>query len=276
MVITESNRTFEQTWDTLVSTLETNPNITVIKKLDHADNAANADLDLLPTREVFFGNPNLGTPIMQQNQLAGIDLPQKMLVWEDERGRVFVGYNHPDYLGARHDVGDAATLDTIEGALATFAGIATDNEVDNRASKLNRIARNPGLVFVDSNYGVDETYQRLIAAIEAAPPNILFMLEHDANADRVGLDLAPTKLIVFGNPVLGTPLMQQRQTIGLDLPQKFLVFENPDGSVQIAYNDPFVIAKRHRVRGQCDLLSTIANALAGLSGNAAGATSDKP
>ena len=270
MTIAQSAMSFEDTWDTLVATLDANPNIGIVATLDHAANAANAGLDLLPTREVFFGNPNLGTPIMQEAQSAGIDLPQKMIVWEDARGRVFVGYNHPDYLAARHGVGAVTTLPTIEGALAAIAGIATNTDVVGETRKTGIFARNPGMIHVDSAFSADETFARLVAAIEAAPPNILFVLEHEQNAAAVGLDLAPTKLIVFGNPALGTPLMQDERTIAIDLPQKFLVVENADGSVQIVYNDPYAAARRHKIRGHDGVLDAIAGALAGLAGAAAG------
>ncbi len=287
MTIVESNRSFDDTWNTVIDTLDANPNIGIVATLDHAANASSVGLELGPTREVFFGNPNLGTPIMQASQTAGIDLPQKFLVWEDRRGGVSVGYNDPSYVAARHDAADAPTLDTIAGALANIAAVATDTDPDDDHRRrrcgrwgswggwghdpLRRVARRPGLVFVDSAHDVDTTFERLIATIEAAPPNILFTLEHDRNAARVGLDLAPTKLIVFGNPVLGTPLMQRRQSTGIDLPQKFLVFERADGTVQIAYNDPRFVAKRHGVRGERATLETIAGALAGLAATAAAA-----
>lgn len=284
MRIVESERTFDETWETLIATLDGNPNIGIVATLDHATNAESAELELPPTREVFFGNPALGTPIMQASQTAGIDLPQKILVWEARRGRVFVGYNEPAYVARRHDARDAPTLDTIAGALANITAAATGTEppADEGHRRHHRrcgrstwakrhgwFGRSDGLVTVESAHDADTTFERLVAAIEAAPPNILFTLEHDRNAAQIGLDLAPTKLIVFGNPVLGTPLMQRRQTIGIDLPQKFLVWEDADGTVRIAYNDPYVIARRHRVGGERDTLDTIAGALAGLSAAAA-------
>ena len=292
MEIVESERSFDETWDALIATLDANPNIGIVATLDHAANAASIGEELRPTREVFFGNPNLGTPIMQTSQDAGIDLPQKMLVWQDEYDRVFLGYNTPDYVAARHGAEAAPTLDTIAGALANLAAAATGTDPDGaddrkhrrsrycrwfgqqshwRAGSLWWIAHRPGLVWVDSAHDVDTTFRRLVDTIEAAPPNILFTLEHDQNAARVGLDLAPTKLIVFGNPALGTPLMQRHQSIGIDLPQKFLVVERADGTVQIGYNNPRFVVRRHGVRGERDAVRTIRSALAGLAGAAASA-----
>lgn len=269
MTIVASTMSFDDTWTTLIDTLDANPAITVVATLDHAANAASAGLDLPPTKEVFFGNPALGTPVMQASQTAGIDLPQHLLVWQDQRGRTFVGYNHPEYVAARHRTGDVETQATIEGALAAITAAATGTEVAGVTANVEIVARNSGLVFVASDFSADETFQRLISAIEAAPPNIVFTLEHDVNAGNAGLELRPTKLIVFGSPVLGTPLMQQSRTIGIDLPQKFLVFEDADGAVHIAYNDPFVIARRHGISPQTEELGAIADALAGLAAGAA-------
>ena len=71
--------------------------------------------------------------------------------------------------------------------------------------------------------------------------------------------------MVFGNPNLGTPLMQSRQSVGIDLPQKVLIWEDADGTVRLAYNDPFFLAERHGIEGRADVLTTISNALAMLA-----------
>lgn len=285
LVVTESTRGFTETYDALLAALEGNPAISVVAEVDHRANARSAGLDLPPTREVFFGNPNLETPLMQADQVAGIDLAQKMLVWR-ERGRVFVAYNAVDYLVARHDVEGVATLDTIAGALANLASVATGVEVDDIGADrghrarwrrhrarwlLRRIDWRPGLRSVESRFPVDETVERLTAAIDAAPPSVVFTLDHQANADSVGLELRPTTLVVFGNPNLGTPLMQRRRTIGIDLPQKFLVHEDADGDVFITWNAPRYVARRHRVRGERDTLRTIGTALRNLATASAGA-----
>lgn len=271
MVITKSLNEFEDTYQTLLSALEANPAIGVVATLDHSANADRVGLSLPPTREIFFGNPNLGTPLMQSRQTTGIDLPQKFLIWQSGDD-VFVGYNAPAYLRARHRIrGARDPLETIANALDSFTTLATENERSRTGRGLSQIRRRPGLVFVQSSHSADETFQRLVDAIEAAGPlNVLFTLEHDQNAARVGLELRPTKLIAFGNPALGTPLMQSRRTTGIDLPQKFLVFEDAHGSVFIAYNDPFFIAKRHKLRDRDDQLNTIAGALANLAHGAAG------
>jgi uncharacterized protein (DUF302 family) len=79
------------------------------------------------------------------------------------------------------------------------------------------------------------------------------------------MDLPPTQLLVVGNPALGTPLMHDAPTLALDLPQKMLVYEDDDGTVRIAYNDPFFLADLHVLSGQEERLQSIADALAALA-----------
>lgn len=78
-------------------------------------------MELPPARVVFFGNPDLGTPLMQSSPRAGLDLPQRMLVWEDS-GDVKVTYNDPEYIAARHGIDDRdEILETIADALEALA-----------------------------------------------------------------------------------------------------------------------------------------------------------
>jgi len=103
-----------------------------------------------------------------------------------------------------------------------------------------------GLVVVDSASSMAETEQRLVQAIEAAGLKVAARIDHEANAKRVDQALPPTVLLLFGNPKTGTPLIQQRRTMGIDLPLKILIWEG-EGHVKLAYNDPFYLARRHGV-----------------------------
>lgn len=257
MVWVASEKGFEDTWDELVTALDNNPNINVVATIDHAAAAASVGLELDPNRVVVFGNPALGSPLMQINRTVGIDLPQKIQVIE--RGRTtWVGFNDTTYLQARHDLGDAPTLDTIAGALRALTSVATGVEVgtDMGTFGTRRFARNNGLITVASDADVDRTWDRLLAAIDASPANVAFTVDHEAGATSVGLDLPPTKLVVFGNPQLGTPLMQRTATAGIDLPLKFLVWEDSDGSTYVTTNG-VALARRHRVpRRHLDAVGT--------------------
>jgi uncharacterized protein (DUF302 family) len=262
MVIAESGQTFEATWNTLIAALEANPNINIVATIDHAAAAAGAGLDLEPNRVVVFGNPALGTPVMIAGRTAGLDLPQKMQVWEDHH-RVFVGYNSVEYLAARHGAGDATTLDTIAAALAGLTATATGDHNDCAQKRhqnrgLRRVARRPGIATVASDADFDTTWSRLLGAIEASPASVAFTVDHGANS---GGTLPPTRLVVFGNPILGTPLMQQSPTAGIDLPLKILVWEDADGVTQVSTTDVRFLKQRHRLRHVRTSLTAIDGAI---------------
>ena len=102
-----------------------------------------------------------------------------------------------------------------------------------------------GLVSVQSRASARETLDRLLAALAARKLTVFARVDHAAGAAAVGLPLRPTELVVFGNPQGGTALMQDRQTAGIDLPLKALVWEDAEGKVWLGYNDPAWTAQRH-------------------------------
>jgi len=119
-----------------------------------------------------------------------------------------------------------------------------------------------GIITKESKQGFEETYQKLKNIIDNNPNlNIMLELDHQANAAKNGLDLRPTRIIVFGNPKLGTPLMQNAQTIGLDLPQKVLVHEDAAGKTHVSYNDPLYLKERHSLSETEEVLSKVVGAL---------------
>jgi len=91
--------------------------ITIFARIDHAAGAASVAMPLRPTELLIFGNPKAGTPLMQSNQTVGIDLPLKILGWQDASGKVWLTYNDPSWLAQRHRLGGAT--DASVGALAT-------------------------------------------------------------------------------------------------------------------------------------------------------------
>lgn len=102
-----------------------------------------------------------------------------------------------------------------------------------------------GVVVVASPHDAPETLARLERAITRRGNGIFARIDHSAAAKRVGMALRPTTLVVFGNPAVGTLLMQEAQTVGLDLPLKVLVWEDANGKVQLAYNAPAWISERN-------------------------------
>lgn len=102
-----------------------------------------------------------------------------------------------------------------------------------------------GLITVASAFSVRETIERLTAFAAAHGLNVFARIDHADGAAKVGMQLRPTELVLFGHPRGGTPLMQDRQTAGIDLPLKALVWEDADGKVSLSYNSPDYIQQRH-------------------------------
>jgi uncharacterized protein (DUF302 family) len=97
----------------------------VLARIDHAAAAAKVGMQLLPTQVLIFGNPRAGTPLMEVAQTMGIDLPLRALVWQDEAGATWLGYNDPAWLGERHGAVVPATIDAMAAALAAVSQAAT-------------------------------------------------------------------------------------------------------------------------------------------------------
>jgi uncharacterized protein (DUF302 family) len=104
-----------------------------------------------------------------------------------------------------------------------------------------------GLITMRSSHAPKDTMNRLEAEVKAKGMTVFARIDHAAGAAAVGLSLRPTDLLIFGNAKGGTPLMQSMQTIGIDLPLKALVWQDPSGNTWLSYNDPSWLAKRHRL-----------------------------
>ena len=123
---------------------------------------------------------------------------------------------------------------------------------------------------VKSAHSVKDTIDRFAADVTAKGMKVFARIDHGQGASEAGLALRPTELLIFGNAKGGTPLMQSRQAIGIDLPLKALAFEAADGTVWLCYNDPAWIAARHGVVGG-EVTKAMAAALAAATDRATSA-----
>lgn len=140
------------------------------------------------------------------------------------------------------------------------AAIAVAALAPHTESRAQMLAADAGLVVMQSAHDMATTESRLKSALEAAGLAVAFRLDHSANAQKAGLKLPPTVLVVFGNPKAGTVLMEKGRTIGIDLPLKVLIWE-ADGKVNLAYNDPAYLAKRHGLNQNEPVLGQVGQAL---------------
>jgi len=204
----------------------------IIATVDHSSNAAGVDLVLRPTTVIFFGNPNVGTKLMQCEQEFAINLPQKLLVYEDAAGEVWAAINSQVFLAEKYDATACFKFPTIE--------IGTDQTEPLIRKSL-------------ASSSVSQSVETIKTKLEEKGFRIFTTVDHSSNAAGVGLVLRPTTVIIFGNPNVGTKLMQCEQEYAIDLPQKLLVYENAEGEVWAVINSQIFLGEKHGAT-ECEAL----------------------
>ncbi len=118
-----------------------------------------------------------------------------------------------------------------------------------------------------SNYGVGETLDRLETILNKKGITIFTRVDHAAGAKRVGQQMTDTQLLIFGNPKMGTPLMNEQRLMGLDLPMKVLAWKDDSGQTWIAYTHPETLKSRHQLKND-KLINKMKNALNNMTNKA--------
>jgi uncharacterized protein (DUF302 family) len=114
-------------------------------------------------------------------------------------------------------------------------------------SEVTDMAQSNGLIQVPSHYSVDETVLRLEAAFAEKGMRVFVLIDHSGEAEKARLKMRPTKVVIFGSPKAGTPLMVAAPSLAIDLPLKALVAEDAQGKVSVTYNSPEYLKERHGV-----------------------------
>lgn len=115
-----------------------------------------------------------------------------------------------------------------------------------------------GMLHLSSSYSVVETLKRVETLLEQKGLTVFCRVDHSGEAEKVGLKMRPTQLLLFGSPKGGTPVMVASPTIAIDLPLKALIWEDAEGKVWVSYNSPEYLQKRHNV--PADLVKNISAA----------------
>lgn len=127
-----------------------------------------------------------------------------------------------------------------------------------------------GLVKTKSAHNVSETLDRLENALTEKGMTVFARIDHSRGAGKVGEQLRPTELLIFGNPKMGTLLMQSNQDAGIDLPLKALAWQDGNGDVWLAYNDPAYLASRHGITDRDPVIEKMRKAMRAFSRTATG------
>lgn len=130
-----------------------------------------------------------------------------------------------------------------------MSDMGKSNSCISERIEVNEVAQDKdnGLIQIVSHYSVEETVRRLEAAFAAKGLQVFAVVDHSGEAEKVGLKMRPTKVVIFGSPKAGTPLMVAAPSLAIDLPLKALLAEDTDGKVSVTYNSPEYLKERHGV-----------------------------
>lgn len=138
-------------------------------------------------------------------------------------------------------IGLAMSIYLISVSRSTGSYFEKNTEISMTPSK------GEGIINLASNHSVDQTVEKLKGVLEVKGVNLFALIDHAGEAGKVGMKMRPTKLLIFGNPKGGTPLMQAAPSSAIDLPLKILVWEDIEGRVWVSYNSPTYLQERHDI-----------------------------
>ncbi len=238
--------------DKLYRTLEANilkqEGYEVIVDIDHARLAKKVGSPMPPSHLLIWSDPKLETEILKINPVAAIDLPLRILAFEDpDSGKAAVIANRFDFLMNRHGLpDDTAIRERYETAIAKVTqGIPTESIASFPLDKM----LDTGLVTLDSPHDFNTTEARIRADINAEDDTVFFTtVDFTKRAKKFGVSLAPLRLLLFGAPGPGGKAMSTAPILGLDaFCQKMLIWQDSTGSVHVTFNDLLILAEHQHV-----------------------------
>jgi uncharacterized protein (DUF302 family)/uncharacterized membrane protein YidH (DUF202 family) len=128
-----------------------------------------------------------------------------------------------------------------------YAHGSTQSNSDSKENTFVTPMANNGIISKPTHHSVDETVEKLKSILQAKGITLFALIDHSGEAEKVGIKMKPTKLMIFGNPKAGTPLVLAAPSSAIDLPIKILVWEDPEGKVWVSYNSPAYLQERHGI-----------------------------
>ncbi len=254
------SKSVQETYNAIKSAIEANGNLKIIAEINHSKAAEDVAIKIPESRLIVFGNPKVGTQLMQQNQKIGIDLPMKILVY-DNNGITKVIYSNASILLSRYEI----TLPEIEEKINGLLDQISHSEIEETNLKDLKFESNlSNLQTKESILSVDKASEKLEKLLKEKEFKLFAKVEHDKAAKKENLDLRPTRLFIFGKPEVGSKLMETNSTMGLDLPMKVLIYQDENGKTQVSFFKGSFLAARHGIDNQ-ELTTKIDGALEMLS-----------
>jgi uncharacterized protein (DUF302 family)/uncharacterized membrane protein YidH (DUF202 family) len=188
-----------------------------------------------------------GTALILLGVMVNIVCARNHIHLVQELNRGSPAFNRPSSLA----VAVAVILAVLGLAMAIYLiSVREPSQAHLETRKEKSMASNSenGIVTIPSHHSVDETVAKLEKVLQAKGVKLFAVIDHSGEAEKAGLQMRPTKVLIFGNPKAGTPLMVAAPSIAIDLPMKALIWEDANGKVWISYNAPAYLQARHRLR----------------------------
>lgn len=240
----------DQLFQTLLANVRSHPEFEVVVDIDHSRLGAQAGSPMPPSHVLIWSDPKLEADILRINPVAAVDLPLRILAYEDQAtGKAAVTYNRYEFVARRHSLPENPSLrERYESAVATVTkGIP---EAAMTAFPSDDMP-DPGLVTLKSPHDFETTKKRIRSVIQAQSDTVDFgEVDFAARSKARGVELRPLQLILFGGPGPGGRAMASAPTLGLDaFCQKLLIWQDQDGTVCVTFNDLRTLADRQGVSG---------------------------
>lgn len=238
----------DRLFQTLVENVRSHPELEVIVDIDHSRLGAQAGSPMPPAHVLIWSDPRLEADILSINPVAAVDLPPRVLSYEDQATRTAaVIYSRYEFVARRHSLPMESPLrERYESAISKVTQGIPDAAMKAFASD---DMRDPGLVTLKSPHDFETTKKRIQSVVRAQSDTMDFgEVDFAARSKAHGIELRPLQLILFGGPGPGGKAMASAPTLGLDaFCQKLLIWQDQDGTVSVTFNDLQALAERQGV-----------------------------
>lgn len=218
-----------------------------VVEIDHSRLAQEAGAVMPPATVMIFSDPELESELVRLNPLVALDLPLRVLAFEDPASQSnLVVHNSFDYITSRYGLDPASSAPLQARYEQRIAGSTAGIPKDARMSFASDVMNPDGVLTLPSPYDLEETIERVNAAIDAQGDTVHFgTVDFQANARELGIETGVAYMILFGGPAPGGKAMAPAPTLGLDaFCQKMLIWEDDNGQIMLSFNDLLAIADR--------------------------------
>ena len=237
----------DQFADQVLKNVGASAELNLVTEIDHSRLAGAEEVYMPPARVVLAENAAFEAELLAQSQLAALDLPLRVLAYENADGEASVTFNSLAFIENRYGLEKRPELTgAYNAAMAQLLNGIPDDVVAQFATDT---METPAIIDIESSHDFDQSVQRARDGIDSQGDTVWFgEIDYQKAAAEAGLTIGPTRLLLFGGPAPGGKAMAEAPTLGLDaFCQKLLIWQDKEGTVHISFNDLIALAKRQGV-----------------------------